>query len=36
MKFEEKMAMSEKAILTAREMTDDKIAASYLKKINLV
>ena len=36
MKLDEKTAMAEKAMLTAREMTDENIAASYLQKIHLV
>lgn len=36
MTYEEKLRMSEKAIQTAKEMTDEKIALSYLHKIELV
>jgi glycosyltransferase involved in cell wall biosynthesis len=36
MTFEEKMSISERAMQTARDMTDQKVALSYLKKIGLV
>jgi hypothetical protein len=35
MTFEEKMSISERAMQTARDMTDQKVALSYLKKIGL-
>lgn len=36
MSYDEKMKMAKKALSTAQEMTDDKVAYSYLKKLNLV
>lgn len=36
MSYEEKMYMSQKALATARNMTDGKIAYSYLQKLKLV
>jgi glycosyltransferase involved in cell wall biosynthesis len=36
MSYEEKMKMSKKALSTAQRMTDDKIAYSYLQKLNLI
>jgi glycosyltransferase involved in cell wall biosynthesis len=36
MTYEEKLKMSKKAITTARELTDEKVAYSYLQKLNLV
>jgi glycosyltransferase involved in cell wall biosynthesis len=36
MSYEEKMKMSKNALMTARSMTDEKVAFSYLQKLNLV
>lgn len=36
MPYEEKMKMSMKALSTAQKMTDDKVAYTYLQKLNLV
>jgi L-malate glycosyltransferase len=36
MSYEDKMKMSKKALMTAKNMTDDKVAFSYLQKLNLV
>lgn len=36
MSYDEKIIMSKKALMTAQKMTDDKVAFSYLQKLNLV
>jgi glycosyltransferase involved in cell wall biosynthesis len=36
MTYEEKLIMSQKALITARHLTDEKVANSYLQKLNLV